>query len=136
MKPAVEQMTLFDFLSDEPEATTVPVDITAPARTSRSVLEIEKPPKEFDGIRIGSVCEITTEDPRKKTLPQLFTETEIGKRIVVTELSVDRGTRWAWGYRVQLQKILSPEEKRSKRLEYDPKCSVAPYQVERLKFIM
>jgi len=136
MKPAVEQMSLFDFLSDEPEAAAVPVEIVLPVQERRSVLALERAPKEFDGIRIGSVCEIVSEDPRKETLPHLYTETEIGKRIVVTELSIDGKSKWAWGYRVQLRPILPVGEQRSKRLEYDPRCSVAPYQVGRLKLIM
>ena len=137
MKQTVEQISLFDFLSEDPnEAINEPVEVALPKQENKSVLAIEKPPTHFEGIKVGSVCEIIVADPREETLPHLFTETEVGKKIVITELSIDRGTRWVWAYLVQLQPIRSTEEKRSKRLEYDPRCSVAPYQVERLKLIM
>lgn len=146
MKPDVEQMTLFDFLSDPHELTEIDAPVVAeskeaserietagvslPKQEHKSVLAIEQPPKELDGIRIGSVCEIIVEDPRRERLPHLFTETQVGRRVVVTQLSVDRGSRWAWGYRAQLRQPTPGTEKRSKRLEYDPSCSVAPYPVE------
>lgn len=150
MNPNVEQMTLFDFLGDpqEPldvavptvaeskegsdpiEAADEPTVASLPEQERKSVLAIEQPPKEFDGIRIGSVCEIIAEDPRRERLPHLFTETQVGRRIVVTQLSIDRGSRWAWGYRAQLRQPPPGTEKRSKRLEYDPSCSVAPYPAE------
>lgn len=136
MKTAVEQISLFDFLSEEPEVFAERVEVVLPTQERRSVLQFERAPKEFDGVRIGSVCEIIVEDPRKETLPHLYTETQIGQRIVVTELSVDGAKKWVWAYRVQLQPIGPVGEKRSKRLEYDPRCSVAPYLVERLKLIM
>lgn len=122
MKTNVEQI-MFDFSEESSE-------LTGSLPKSRSVLELEPVPQDFEGIQIGSVCEIVVEDPRVEKLPHLFTETQVGRRIVVTQLSMDQQKRWVWGYQARLRKPLPAGEKRAKRLQYDPACSVAPYPAE------
>jgi len=138
MNPNVEQMALFDFLGDPTEQAEIAAPLTSPETPEATAPPARKPymgievsPRDFDGITIGSVCEIIAEDPRKQRLPHLFTKTEVGKRVIVAQLSTDRGARWVWAYEAKPRryKITS---KGKKICEYDPSCMIAPYPVERL----
>lgn len=138
MNPNVEQMTLFDFLGDltEPtEITAPPMVVKTPEATAsparKPYMGIEVAPRDFGGITIGSVCEIIAEDPRKEQLPHLFTKTEIGKRVIVSQLSIDRGARWVWAYEAKPRRYKTTS-KGKKICEYDPSCMIAPYPAERL----
>lgn len=83
---------------------------------------------------VGSVCEIIAEDLRKERLPHLFTETEIGKRVIVAQLSVDRVNRWVWAYDAKPKRYRISRGGK-KVCDYDPACMVTPYPVERLMLL-
>ncbi|MFP4976361.1 hypothetical protein ACE6ED_13240 [Paenibacillus sp. CN-4] len=130
MKPAAEQMTLFDF----PEVIQSPEITKTPALERKTLIKCESRPLDFDSIKIGLVCEIIAEDPRKEMLPRLYTESQLGRRVIVTELCESEGTRWVWAY------VAKPHRYRTNRngsrvCEYDPSCMTSPYKVEWLQLL-